>query len=1226
MKIKSILLISVMILLVLAPMISAKNFNITDGSGSLFFVNGTSGNVGIGTSSPQTLLNIFGVASQGLAVQGIGTTATRAFLGLDASGDGYFSLTNGGTFAKNVQLSSDLGVDNYIMGDVGIGTATPTQELELIGDLNLSGKIYGGGVSTYYIEADSTSYFNDVNAEYFNLRDDGLGEGIRWNTGAQSISVASAAQGGYEGFVFDSDGGHDFIFTDGKVGINTTTPGNLLDVYGSDGATFTTKARLSGTPIVGGGSALFFKTSGNTALDRYGVKLGAIRSDADNGAAEFVIQLEKSGLASMEEVFRIDDDGNVGIGTSSPKQKLDVNGFLAVGNTTDGVMIWRNGVIGDIAGINTELNSYNDLRIRASLTDQLYLKTDGNVGIGTSSPDYLLEVVKDVGGAWAGSFTGSDTEETSVFLGRDEYGIAVDSTENSGSRYLMKLMAGAGSGSGKGTVPVFYATMDQKVGIGTSTPQNTLNVVGDANVTGALTIGGAWQDGGVSITDGSVYAQAAYFYNITGLNVSELNINGSLMPRIGFDNTFDIGGDTLRWRDLYVGRNAYVNGSVYADNFYGDGSGLTNLDSSAIDDIWVNESGDTMTGTLNINANLTVDTNTLFVDAESDRVGIGTSSPSELLQLGEATTGGNSYIRLNAAGGGYNAGIKMVGGTMDIWTLDYADTTNSFSIDEDGTDYLTILTGGNVGIGTTSPSYNLVVKGKDSEAAVVEIQAYDNEEDAVIRFAQTGAPVSYVGFDDSSQLLKFNNANGFSTIDHLVIDTAGQVGIGTDDPKSELHLDMKSASSLGTRDGSIFLQSFDNEGIGNYGSGIMFGQASGSTGEGLGTSINSIQTTADSNAMGLTFNVHGADSGSDRFEAMRIDEGGKVGIGTDSSDNLLHLRSTTGDVAISFHDQDIEHFSMGLEDGTNLFHISNGADIATTPVITINGSNNNVGIGTTSPDYQLQVQAVPSSYIQVKSTNADSTAGVVLSNDARNWVLRTYGIGDVFQIRDATANAQRLTIDSSGNVGIGGDPVANTKMAVFNGADGITAKFFGANTNGWRGTINVQDGDDYVAFYGYDQAGDGTYGNTWFGHGTNVSRALIVNGNTGQVGIGTSSPGAKLEILDDTTNPTLLINNSGSTVYDPTISLLKSGTDGAYFKYDTSEGITYLSNTRESIAADLIFRTQDTDRMTIDGSGNVGIGTTTPTQKLNVVGEINVTDSNNDVSMYMEGGVLIIEG
>jgi len=169
-----------------------------------------------------------------------------------------------------------------------------------------------------------------------------------------------------------------------------------------------------------------------------------------------------------------------------------------------------------------------------------------------------------------------------------------------------------------------------RVGIGTSTPQNLFNVAGDANVTGTLYVNGenvttnaqlldgynssfflplntspagtfdfngGWGSDGLTISGGDLYAQTVFVYNITSLNVNNLEVNGSIIPQSPFDNLFDIGSSSVRYKDLFFAGNFYGNGSVYVDN------------------------------------NLTVDTSTLFVDSSGDRVGIGTSNPADLLHV-----------------------------------------------------------------------------------------------------------------------------------------------------------------------------------------------------------------------------------------------------------------------------------------------------------------------------------------------------------------------------------------------------------------------------------------------------------------------------------------------------------------------------------------------------------------------------------------------------------------
>jgi len=67
-----------------------------------------------------------------------------------------------------------------------------------------------------------------------------------------------------------------------------------------------------------------------------------------------------------------------------------------------------------------------------------------------------------------------------------------------------------------------------------------------------------WESGGVTVQDGSIWAQTLYVYNLTSLEVSHLSVNGSLIPSLEFNTTFDLGNASSMWRDLYLGRNLFV--------------------------------------------------------------------------------------------------------------------------------------------------------------------------------------------------------------------------------------------------------------------------------------------------------------------------------------------------------------------------------------------------------------------------------------------------------------------------------------------------------------------------------------------------------------------------------------------------------------------------------------------------------------------------------------------
>ena len=80
----------------------------------------------------------------------------------------------------------------------------------------------------------------------------------------------------------------------------------------------------------------------------------------------------------------------------------------------------------------------------------------------------------------------------------------------------------------------------------------------------------------------------------------------------------------------------------------------------------------------------------------------------------------------------------------------------------------------------------------------------------------------------------------------------------------------------------------------------------------------------------------------------------------------------------------------------------------------------NVGIGTTSPDYELHVESADNNKILSKSTGADSTSDISVQNDAEQWQMRVNGdISNSFSIRDAGGEHRLVILPNTGNVGIG---------------------------------------------------------------------------------------------------------------------------------------------------------------------------------------------------------------
>ena len=143
--------------------------------------------------------------------------------------------------------------------------------------------------------------------------------------------------------------------------------------------------------------------------------------------------------------------------------------------------------------------------------------------------------------------------------------------------------------------------------------------------------------------------------------------------------------------------------------------------------------------TLTASGDVNFDSNTLFVDASANAVGIGTTSPDRALHV--YSSGTDARIKIEAAGTDGEATLELFN-DASAFTL-RIDDDDTFRIrDTDGSgerDRLVIDGSGNIGIGTSSPDTLLELRGADPILTIRDTNTSSASSNATLRLAETGA-------------------------------------------------------------------------------------------------------------------------------------------------------------------------------------------------------------------------------------------------------------------------------------------------------------------------------------------------------------------------------------------------------------------------------------------------------------------------------------------------------
>jgi hypothetical protein len=967
--------------------------------------------------------------------------------------------------------------------------------------------------------------------------------------------------------------------------------------------------------------------------------IGVGGSSAANVHAAELLANAATNLNTINTIVKRDSSGNFSAGTIQASLTGNV-----LGNVSGTSATFTGNLTGDVTSVSMATSIGSTVVTGKLLTGYI-------VGTNTAiaATDSILGAFQKVQGQMNVTITSLTSDVTTVGSGAATATVAFVGTSSAANVHAAELLANAATNLNTASAIV------KRDSSGNFTAGTiTANLTGHASLDLALTGGtmsGAIAMGGFNITGGGTFTGTGA--TLSGLTQGSVLFSGT-SGVVSQDNAKLFWDDTnfrLGVNFTSPTRHLQVTSSDAANTFYASYTGTT-VGATAFEAYntgaqagigyagYISKTG---AGTTNVGlyTDASGGTNNYGLIVGTGLVGIGITSPTSLLHLSDTVAKTTTYISNEISATNTSSTSSINKTAVDIqstgtWNGTSAINTGlNVNVSGGTTNYAAILSGGNVGIGISSPlgllhaehtgASNIYVGASDNTTSSAGgVGVYANTTSGPSFTASAHAPARTLarygitlggwaelyttGTGNNGLILATQTATPTvfvtNNTERMRIDSGGLVGIGTTTPFSPLEVVGAVASGYGTP--AVSGTTDNNVGFRFRGyTGLAYVLDHGTTGQQAQwlQSRNSLNLAVQNP---LLLNPNGSSAGFVGINTLM--PSGPLSVtpyqyGTGNGTAFQVTTTVTG-VGTTWTSAMIGSqfvFSDGTSSGTitavgstTSLTVSTSRTVSSTPgiayVISYTGlqvaSTSNVGIGTI-PSQKLHIQG--GNFLVTSGSSADANSGLRIvapvSTSHYNWMIGVQqNISAGFEITPSTAvggttfSTPALTVLQGGNVGIG---TANPlyKVDIIGAGKFSTTDYIAGTTGSSLLITPTTTGNTFFEIQTY-MSGGTTYGN------------LMLQPNGGNIGIGITAPvsniAAAAKFLDITAaagSSAITIHGNGNTAQELSIQ-----NDGVGTYIDTGGALVPSNNFIQ-------FRTNNTassyamvSAMRIDSQGRVGIG------------------------------------